>query len=111
VTAWCALALVIAIAQSTGVAASLLTVALTVAFVCVMVLVIKPILARLLSARANTAQQHPTLVAGVLAFVLACGLLTEAIGIHALFGAFLAGVVMPSTAGIRNLLQAKLGSF
>ena len=38
VSAWCALALVIAIAQSTGVAASLLTVALTVVFVCVMVL-------------------------------------------------------------------------
>ncbi|MFY9618814.1 MAG: cation:proton antiporter [Pyrinomonadaceae bacterium] len=111
VSAWCALALVIAIAQSTGVAASLLTVALTAVFVCVMVLVIKPILARLLSARANTAQQHSALVAGVLAFVLVCALVTEAIGIHALFGAFLAGVIMPSTTGIRELLQTKLGSF
>jgi Kef-type K+ transport system membrane component KefB len=37
--------------------------------------------------------------------------LTEAIGIHALFGAFLAGGVMPSTAGIRDLLKERLGSF
>jgi Kef-type K+ transport system membrane component KefB len=43
--------------------------------------------------------------------VLACALVTEAIGIHALFGAFLAGVVMPSTNGLRDLLKEKLGSF
>ena len=111
VSAWCALALVIAIAQSTGVAAALLTVALTVVFVCVMWFLIRPMLARLLSARTHTAQQHPALVAGTLAFVLVCALLTEAIGIHALFGAFLAGVVMPSTAGIRDLLKERVGSF
>lgn len=111
VTAWCALALVIAVAQASGVVASLLTVALTVAFIAVMVLVIRPLLARLLSARANTTEQSPALVAGTLTFVLACALLTEAIGIHALFGAFLAGVVMPSTTGVRNVLKEKLGSF
>jgi K+:H+ antiporter len=111
VTAWCVLALVIAIAQSTGVAASLLTVALALAFIVVMVLLIRPLLSRLLAARPNTTEQSPALVAGVLAFVLCCALLTEAIGIHALFGAFLAGVVMPSTAGLRGLLKEKLGSF
>jgi len=37
--------------------------------------------------------------------------LTEAIGIHALFGAFLAGVVMPSTAGLRVVLNEKLETF
>ncbi|HET6890548.1 MAG TPA: cation:proton antiporter, partial [Pyrinomonadaceae bacterium] len=59
--------------------------------------------------------EHPKsgrgLVAGVLAFVLGCALLTETIGIHALFGAFLAGVVMPSTAGVRTLLKDKLETF
>jgi Kef-type K+ transport system membrane component KefB len=111
VTAWCVLALVIAIAQSSGVAASLLTVALTLTFIGVMVLLIKPLLARLLSARPNMTEQSPVQVAGILVFVLACALLTDAIGIHALFGAFLAGVVMPSTAGLRGLLKEKLGSF
>ena len=111
VTAWCVLALVIAIAQSSGQAGALLTVALTLTFIGVMVLLIKPLLARLLSAGANKAPQQNALVAGTLAFVLACALTTEAIGIHALFGAFLAGVVMPSAAGVRELLKERLGSF
>jgi Kef-type K+ transport system membrane component KefB len=111
VTAWCVLALVIAVAQSSGQAAALLTVALTLTFIGVMVLLIRPLLARRLATSANQAQQQPALVAGTLAFVLACALLTEAIGIHALFGAFLAGVVMPSTTGVRTLLKERLGSF
>jgi len=109
VSAWCVLALVIAIAQSSGVAASLVTVALTVTFFIVMVLLVKPLLSRLLSAPANTTGQRRGLVAGALAFVLSCALITEAIGIHALFGAFLAGVVTP--AALRSRLKEKLGSF
>ena len=111
VTAWCILALVIAVAQSGGVAASFLTIALTLCFICVMLLLIKPQLARLLTARPNRPEHSRGMVAGILAFVLACALLTEAIGIHALFGAFLAGVVMPATAGFRLLLKEKLETF
>lgn len=111
VTAWCALALVIAVAQSGSVAASLLTITFALGFICVMLLVIKPQLSRLLAAKPDRPEHSRALVAGILAFVLACALLTEAIGIHALFGAFLAGVVMPSTAGLRVLLKEKLETF
>jgi Kef-type K+ transport system membrane component KefB len=48
------------------------------------------------------------MVAGILAFVLSSALLTELIGIHALFGAFLAGVVVPSDSDFRLLLKEKL---
>ncbi|MGH9968091.1 MAG: cation:proton antiporter [Pyrinomonadaceae bacterium] len=105
VTAWCMLALVIAFAQSGSVAASFLTIALALCFICVMLLLIKPQLTRLLT---NGQEQGRGPLAGILAFVLACALLTETIGIHSLFGAFLAGVVMPSTAGLRVLLKEKL---
>jgi Kef-type K+ transport system membrane component KefB len=116
VTAWCMLALVIAFAQSGSVAASFLTIALTLCFICVMLLIIKPGLARLFMARLKGKTESSGRyrregrgpVAGILAFVLACALLTETIGIHSLFGAFLAGVVMPSTAGLRVLLKEKL---
>jgi K+:H+ antiporter len=111
VTAWCVLALVIAVAQSGGVAASLLTITLALAFICLMLFIIKPQLGRLLSASSNPAKHSRGLVAGVLAFVFACALLTEAIGIHALFGAFLAGVVLPSTDGLRVMLKEKLETF
>jgi len=111
VTAWCALALVIAISQSISWAPSLLTVAVTLTFISVMVLLVRPLLSRLLSTGAKTTQQRAAMMAGVLAFVLGCALLTEAIGIHALFGAFVAGVIIPSTPGMRDLLKEKLGSF
>jgi Kef-type K+ transport system membrane component KefB len=111
VTAWCMLALVIAVAQSGGVAAFILTITLSLSFIGVMLLVIKPQFARLLDARPNRHEHSRGRVAGILAFVLACALLTQVIGIHALFGAFLAGVVMPSTSGLRVLLKEKLETF
>jgi K+:H+ antiporter len=51
------------------------------------------------------------LIAGVLAFVLVCALITETIGIHALFGAFIAGVVMPPSADFRTFLRNRLDAF
>src|SRR6185369_11783798 len=51
------------------------------------------------------------LVAMILALVLASALFTEVIGIHALFGGFLLGVVMPANAGIRRMLKQKLETF
>jgi Kef-type K+ transport system membrane component KefB len=38
-------------------------------------------------------------------------LFTEVIGIHALFGAFLAGVAMPAHEGLRNFLRERLEPF
>jgi Kef-type K+ transport system membrane component KefB len=111
VTAWCMLALVIAVAQSSSVAASFLTVALALAFIAIMLVLVKPQFARLLATRANSGEYSRGVVAGILAFVFASALITEAIGIHALFGAFLAGVVMPSTGGLRVLLKERIGTF
>lgn len=111
VTAWCMLAMVIAVAQSGSVAASFLTIGSTLIFICLMLLVIKPQLARWLPAGKNPREFTRGLVAGVLAFVLTCALVSEAIGIHALFGAFLAGVVIPSGAGLRTLLKERIETF
>ena len=47
----------------------------------------------------------------VLIFLLASALATELIGIHALFGAFLAGVVMPRDRRFRAYLTARLEEF
>jgi Kef-type K+ transport system membrane component KefB len=108
VTAWCILALVIAIAQAEGVLAALLTIGFAFTFICIMLFLIKPQLARLIKAKTINQEYGRGLMAGILAFVLASALMTEVIGIHALFGAFLAGVVMPSTTGLRLLLKEKL---
>jgi len=111
VTAWCTLALVIALAQAEGVAALVLTISLVLLFIAVMIFVLKPRINRLLQEKITGKARDPRLLAGILAFVLACAWLTEIIGIHALFGAFLAGVIMPTTGGLRLFLKEKLETF
>jgi Kef-type K+ transport system membrane component KefB len=109
VTAWCILAIVIAIAKSNGLSASLLTIVLTFVFIGLMLFVVKPRIENLI--RVEKEKHSKGLVAGILGFVLACALITEGIGIHALFGAFLAGVVMPSDTGFRLFLKERLDAF
>jgi Kef-type K+ transport system membrane component KefB len=85
VTAWCLLAVVVATMTSSGFADAVLTVALAVLYVLVMLRGIAPLLARF--------ERVPVWL--VLVVVLVSAWTTEQIGIHAIFGGFLAGVVMP----------------
>ncbi len=111
VTAWCALAIVVAIVGASGLTSAVGTIALTGLFVVAMLVVVKPLARRLFSS-AGVAERHPRrLVSGVLLLTFASALTTEAIGIHALFGAFLAGVVMPADDGLRRLLKERLETF
>ena len=111
VTAWCILALVIALVKSTGIEISAITIVLTLIFAAAMLLV--------RAAATGSDNQGPRLAvtpapfnsAGILAFVMACALITETIGIHALFGAFVAGVVMPPSIDFRIFLKDKLEAF
>jgi Kef-type K+ transport system membrane component KefB len=109
VTAWCLLAIVIAIAKSNELSSSLVSFVLVILFVGLMLFLVKPRVENLI--RVEKEKHGKGLLAGILAFVLACALITESIGIHALFGAFLAGVVMPSDPGFRSFLKEKLESF
>ena len=108
VTAWCLLALVIAIARADAMLPAIITIGFVIAFISIMIFFIKPVLARLVKLTTDDERHRRGLVALILVFVFASALITEVIGIHALFGAFLAGVVMPATAGVRSMLKAKL---
>jgi len=110
VTAWCILALVIALVKSTGLASSALTIGLTVVFAIAMFFVVRPQLARVIKEPDSDVHLR-RLIPIILAFLLACALLTETIGIHALFGAFVAGVVMPTSTEFRIFLKDKLEAF
>jgi Kef-type K+ transport system membrane component KefB len=110
VTAWCILALVIALVKSTGLFGSALTISLTLGFAVAMILLVRPQLARVIK-DPDSLQHRRRLIPIILAFVLGCALLTETIGIHALFGAFIAGVVMPPSTEFRIFLKDKLEAF
>jgi Kef-type K+ transport system membrane component KefB len=111
VTAWCILAIVIALVQASGIAVSLVTLVFTILFAAAMIFLIRPQLRRMVSQATGSHVHTRRLIAGVLAFVLISALFTETIGIHALFGAFIAGVVMPPSADFRLFLREKLEAF
>ena len=111
VSAWCLLAVVIAIAKSSDLVSSVATIAFTLVFIVVMLFIIKPRLTPLIEKRVAERKRTRGLLAGILAFVLASAWITEGIGIHALFGGFLAGVVMPNVSGFRVFLKDQLEAF
>jgi Kef-type K+ transport system membrane component KefB len=111
VTAWCVLAAVVAVVTAGGLGGALPAVCLTLLFICVMLSVIKPRAERLAVEESRGAAAGRGAAAWALAFMLASALFTEAIGIHALFGAFLAGVCMPSRGHLRALLRERLETF
>ncbi|MFF2848882.1 cation:proton antiporter [Streptomyces sp. NPDC058001] len=94
VTAWCVLAFVVAAARSASPGDAVLTVLLTVAFVVFMVAVVRPVLGRLLRDGRRSIPDAAHLPV-LLSAIMICALITEEIGIHAIFGAFLLGVVVP----------------
>lgn len=111
VTAWSLLAMVVAIVNAQGPWASIRTVLLALAFILLTLRVAGPALRRGIGSHADAGEPSKTVVAGVLLFLLGSALATELIGIHALFGAFLAGVVMPRQAAFRSYLSQRLEEF
>ncbi|HYU35677.1 MAG TPA: cation:proton antiporter [Thermoanaerobaculia bacterium] len=112
-TAWCLLAVVVAIVQAGGVGGSLWTIGMSLLFILLMLFVVRPRLARIAERRAitGTGSSSSGLLAALFALVFASALATEVIGIHALFGAFLAGVCMPPSRELRHFLRERLETF
>lgn len=108
VTAWCILAFVVSIARAEGAMAGLLTTGLAVAFIAVVIGGVRPLLKRL-GPREGQSLSVDT-VALAMFLVLVSATATEIIGIHALFGAFLLGAVMPR-GGLTQALTEKLEDF
>jgi Kef-type K+ transport system membrane component KefB len=94
VLAWCALAIVMAMIRSAGPGEALLALGLTVLLGAGCVLVLGPVLRRLAD-RYAAAVPTPILVLLVLALILGLAAATDRIGVHAIFGGFLAGLVLP----------------
>jgi Kef-type K+ transport system membrane component KefB len=106
VTAWCLLAFVVGVAQA-QVDGAFLVLGLTAAFLGLMFVVVRPLVIRVL-ARYDSVALTPDVVALVFAALLLSALATEAIGIHAIFGAFLLGAVIPHDSAIAQALTRKL---
>ena len=105
VTAWCLLAFVVGVVQSK--AQSALAVAfLTLGFIGVMFVAVRPLAARV--TRSFERRPSQGAIAMVFCAVLVAALTTEAIGVHAIFGAFLFGVVLPHDSALARELRQSL---
>ncbi len=112
VSAWTIMAFVVAISSANGLGGVVVTLALVAIFVVVMVFGVRHLLPRLIDKRelSEGEASHGTL-ALVLWVIVASAFFTESIGIHALFGAFLAGTIMPSSAAFRKHLGNRIEKF
>ena len=91
VVAWCLLALVVAVVHARGLTSAGLTVGLTALFFVVMLVMVRPLL--LVVDRRLKSKQ--LLVVFSIILLLCSAYVTNAIGIHPVFGAFLMGVILP----------------
>ncbi|HAN78329.1 MAG TPA: cation/H(+) antiporter, partial [Bacteroidales bacterium] len=108
ISAWSLLAAVIAIVKAGSFASSLYIIILAVAYVLFMLLIVRPFLKRvgeLHSSRENLTK--PIVAIFILTLILSAWA-TEIIGIHALFGAFMAGTIMPENPKFRNVFIEKI---
>ena len=94
VLAWCILAVVLAMIRSEGPGSAVVALTATVLLGAGSLLLLKPVL-RLLADRWAAAVPTPLLVLLVGVLILGMAAATDRIGVHAIFGGFLAGLVLP----------------
>lgn len=111
VSAWCLLAVVVAVARADGAASAFPTIGLSVLFIAGMVTVVRPMLARLVAAHGSQGSLGRGVLALLFIGVLLSALATDRIGIHAIFGAFLFGAIMPHSSETVAELLGKLEDF
>lgn len=106
--AWCILAVVIAIAKAGSVGTSLYTIGFTVLYILVMYFFVRPLMQNLGRIYTSRETMGKPVVALIFLVILVSSLITDTIGIHALFGAFMAGIVMPENADFRRVFTEKI---
>ncbi len=106
VTAWCLLAFLVSIVHA-RMGGAVLTLAMTLVFVCLMVMFVRPV-----AAKWTQRQEVQGLTRGAMTAIcvglLVSSLVSEFIGIHAIFGAFLLGTLIPHDSAIGRQIKYKL---
>ncbi|HCR76459.1 MAG TPA: cation/H(+) antiporter, partial [Chryseobacterium sp.] len=108
ITAWCILAAVIAIVKAGSFESSIYVILMAIAYVFFMIKIVRPFLKRIGDLQAGKSTINKPMVAIFFLTLILSAYATEVIGIHALFGAFMAGAIMPENAKFRTLFIDKV---
>jgi Kef-type K+ transport system membrane component KefB len=111
VTAWSLLAVVIAIVKAGDITGALFTIFFSVLYVLFMLLVVKRLLNKIAQTHFTRETVNKPVLAILFGILLMSSYMTEVIGIHALFGAFMAGVIIPANPEFRRVLAEKIEDF
>jgi Kef-type K+ transport system membrane component KefB len=108
ITAWCLLAVVIAIVKAGTFVSSLYIIGLALVYVLAMLFIVKPFLKRIGELYGSKDAIVKPVVAIFFLTLILSSYATEVIGIHALFGAFMTGAIMPDAAKFRTIFIEKV---
>jgi len=111
VTAWCVLAVAIAVARTGNIGGAIPTIFESIIYIGFMLTVGRWFLQRLATYYRRTGRLSQLLLAVIYIAVVASALITELIGIHLIFGAFLLGAAMPKNADLVRELAVKTEDF
>ncbi len=108
ITAWSLLAAVIAVVKAGSFVSALYIIALAGVYVYLMIKVVKPFLKRVGDLHPTSENLSKPIVAIFFLTLIISSYATELIGIHALFGAFMAGAIMPESTRFRSIFIEKV---
>lgn len=111
VTAWCLLALAIAVTRTNSMVGAIPTILASIIYIALMLTVGRQFLRKLATYYNRAGRLNQFMLAGIYMGVVTSALITELIGIHLIFGAFLVGAVMPKHAGLTRELAQKTEDF
>jgi len=105
ITAWCLLAFIVGVVQAAS-GGVVFVILMTLAFIAFMFTVVRPIAGRVARQVEDRDPSHAT-IAMVVVAVLVAALVTEGIGVHAIFGAFLLGTVTPHDSRLARVIKER----
>jgi len=108
ITAWCILSAVIAIVKAGSFVSALYIIGLSILYVFLMLYVVRPFLKRIGELYSHRENVTKPVVGIFFLTLLISAYTTEVIGIHALFGAFMAGAIMPENMRFRSIFIEKV---
>lgn len=111
VTAWCLLAVAIAVTRTNSMTGALPTIIESIVYIAFMLTIGRKFLKRLAKYYNRRGRLTQLTLAGIYMAVVASALITEYIGIHLIFGAFLLGAAMPKNAGLTREIAEKTEDF
>jgi len=106
-TAWCLLAFIVSVVNARA-SGALPVIGMSAAYVAVMLLLVRPFAARLVRKQELRNDLPQGAIAAVFIGLLLSALATEAIGIHAIFGAFLLGAILPHDSRLAREIKRRL---